>query len=94
MFTYEAFAAAAISDPEDSGYAQDQADVANGVCPTSLRLDSVHLNAAGQAVAFAAAVAHVISVKGWAIENRHQKHRGSQSRRQNVGAPAARFVSP
>jgi hypothetical protein len=48
--TYEALAAAAISDPEDPGYAQDQADAANGVCPTSCRVDDAHPNAKGKTV--------------------------------------------
>jgi hypothetical protein len=44
--------AAAISDPEDPGYAGDQEDVANGVAPRSLRQtdDPQHPNAAGHVV--------------------------------------------
>jgi hypothetical protein len=62
--TYQAFFDAAIGDPEDSGYADDQADIANGVMPRSLRFDDVHPNSAGATVAFTG-VKERMGALGW-----------------------------
>ena len=45
-----ALIAAAISDPEDPGYEQDQIDAANGVYPASCRNDNSHPSLKGIAV--------------------------------------------
>jgi len=52
-----ALLAAAISDPEDPGYADDQADVAAGKTPRSLLSDGLHFNATGKAIKAATYVA-------------------------------------
>jgi len=53
----------ALADAND-GSAGDLQDVADDVCPRSLRTDGIHLNAAGQDV-FAAAMRTKLAAEGW-----------------------------
>ncbi|WP_458116962.1 hypothetical protein [Arthrobacter sp. D2-10] len=54
----------ALSDLGLSPTAQDNTDIANGVTPTSLRSDGLHLNANGNTAA-ARLIANTLRAKGW-----------------------------